>query len=149
MGDESRDGVVVLEGESRSGLLWAVSVDHHDRHLIVMLNVFRGDRRLSSSGFDGSVSSSGTVLEQWWGRTDDLPYFVMARTAGTMTRVVATTSHGTDIELKLSAFIPEYGSRFAAVDLPDGEFPSTIRAEREGTVIATARQHVAAPRNDA
>ena len=141
------DGVVVLEGESRSGLFWAVSVDDRDRHLMVMLSVFRGDQQLSSSGFDGSVSFGGTVFEQWSGSTDDLPYFVMARTAGTMTRVVATTDKGTDIELNLSVFIPEFGSRFAAVDLPDGESPSKIRAERDGTVIA--RQHAAAPRNDA
>jgi hypothetical protein len=89
------------------------------------LNGVRGDQYLSGSGFDDNPSFDGRVLSPWCGRTDDLPWFVMARTASAVTRVVATTDLGTDVELTLSAFIPEFGSRFAAAGLPDGERPSS------------------------
>jgi len=142
MAEEPIDGVAVLRGDAMPGLRWTVSVDASEGHLMVMLNVFRGDRHLAGSGFDGTKFFGGRVLQEWRGRTDDLPFFVMARTAAAVTRVVATTDLGTEVDLTLSAFIPEFGSRFAAAGLPEGERPCTIRAERDGVVIDTARQPV-------
>jgi hypothetical protein len=136
------DGFAVLSGEATAELRWVVSVDATDGHLLVMLNVVRGGQCLSGSGFDDAPHFGDTVLHEWRGRHDDLPWFVMARTAGVVTRVVATTDRGTDVELKLSPIITEYGSRFAAAGLPEGERPSTIRAEHDGVVIASAHQRV-------
>jgi hypothetical protein len=106
MAELPRDGVAVLSGDATRGLRWVVTVDDSEGHFMVMLNVVRGDRYLSGSGFDDSPSFDGTVLHQWRGRTDDSPWFVMARTNAAVTRVVATTDLGTDVELALSAFPP-------------------------------------------
>ena len=140
--DLPTDGVAVLVGDATRGLQWIVTVDDSNGHLMVMLNVLRGDQYLSGSGFDGSKYFAGTVLQEWRGRTDDLPWFVMARTAAAVTRVVATTDLGTDVELTLSPFMSEFGSRFAAAGIPEGECPCAIRAERDGVIIDTSPQPV-------
>jgi hypothetical protein len=146
MAEEPIDGVAVLRGDAMPGLRWTVSVDASEGHLMVMLNGFRGDRHLAGSGFDGTKFFGGRVLQEWRGRTDDLPFFVMARTAGAVIRVVArwwrpptweprSTSH-----CRRSSPSSALGSRRR--DCPRGERPCTIRAERDGVVIDTARQPV-------
>jgi hypothetical protein len=140
MTDEPYDGVAVLDGGAGRGLRWVVSVDASDGHLLVMLNLFRGERYVSGSGFDGSRFFGGTVLQRWRGYTDDLPWFVMARTDASVTKVVATTNLGTEVELSLSRFMPEHGSRFAAAGMPEGECPCALRAERDGLVVDTGPQ---------
>ena len=80
-------------------------------------------------------------MTEWRGRTDDLPYFVMARTAPAVTRVVATTDRGTDLVLELSEPVERFGLRFAAASLP-GHTPLRISAERFGTVVDQRRQRM-------
>ncbi len=140
MADESFDGVAVLDGGAEEGLRWVVSVDAVEGHLMVMLNLVREGQYVSGSGFDGSKHFGGVVLQTWRGRTDDLPWHVMARVGTSVTRVVVTTNLGTEVELALSPFMPEYGSKFAAASIPEGEFPRAIRAERDGVVVDAGPQ---------
>ena len=44
----------------------------------------------------------GRKVNEWRGRTDDLPYFVMARAALEVSRLVAVTDRGTRVELLTS-----------------------------------------------
>lgn len=70
----------------------------------------------------------------------------MTRSDPVIDRVVAVTDHGTEIELSMSPVIPRYKLRFAAAGLPDGEAPSRMRAEAEGTVIVDFDRRMMTPR---
>lgn len=102
-----------------------------------MLHIYRGDRQVAGSGFRGPKLYGGCVVNEWRGKTDGLPYFVMARTAPIVDRVVATTDRGSEITLTLSPPVEPFGLRFAAAALPDGESPGSLRVEREGAVLET------------
>ncbi len=64
------------------------------------------------------------------------PYFVMARADPTVDRIVAVTDRGTEVELSLSAVVPQFGLRFAAVGLPPGEAPNRLIIEVNGQPVA-------------
>ncbi len=140
MADEPYDGIAVLQGEAGGDLRWVVSVDGSDGSLLVMMNVFRGDCYVSGVGFAGSRVFGRTVLQTSRGHADGLPWHVMARTAASVTRVVATTDRGTEVELALSPFMPEYGSTFAAAVMPEGECPCAMRVERDGVALEAGPQ---------
>jgi hypothetical protein len=130
----------VLWGEAGE-LSWSVSVEGSSADLSTMLRVWRGDDVVvAGSGFGGPGLCPGAVLHEWRGRTDDLPYFVMARTAPLVDRVVATTDRGLEVELALSGPVEPFGLRFAAAALPSGHGPGSIRAERAGAVLETSPQ---------
>jgi hypothetical protein len=102
-----------------------------------MLDVYRGDRQVAGSGFRGPKLYGDSLVNEWRGHTDDLPYFVMARTSPIVDRVVATTDLGTEVTLSLSPVIERFGLRFAAAALPAGERPCTLRIERDGAPLET------------
>jgi hypothetical protein len=138
--------VEVLSGAAAGGLRWHVVCSGDDQDLYTMLRVYSGAKRVvAGSGFGGPKLLPGSVMSEWRGRTDDLPYFVMARTAPAVTRVVATTHRGTEVELELSEPVERFGLRFAATALPDGHMPAGIRAERDGTVLEEQPQRMPAP----
>jgi hypothetical protein len=132
MGGEAAEEVEVLAG-SADGLRWAVfcSPDNETPgYLFTMLRVWSGDDLLvAGSGFGGAKLQPGGLFSEWRGRTDDLPFFVMARTSPLVERVVATTDRGLEVELALSEPVEQYGLRFAAAGLPEGHAPASIRAE--------------------
>jgi hypothetical protein len=70
----------------------------------------------------------------------------MARTAPIVTRVVATTDQGLDVELRLSEPVERFGLRFGATALPAGHGPLRIRAERDGAVVDEQPQRIPPPR---
>lgn len=141
MADEPYDGSAVLKGGAGRDLVWVVSVDASDGSLLVMLNLFRRDRYVSGTGFASGRSFGGTVLQSSRGHADGLPWHVLARTGASVTRAVATTDRGTEVELTLSPLIAEYGSRFAAAVMPEGECPCEVRVERDGVVLDAGPQH--------
>ncbi len=101
-----------------------------------MIQVHQGSRRVvAGSGFGGPPLSPGRLISNWRGRTDDLPYFVMSRSDPVIDRMVAITDRGTEVELSMSPVIAPFGLRFSAAGLPEGEAPSRLHAERDGTVI--------------
>ena len=134
MSDESMTGV--LAGRLDSDRAWLVLAGGTDEHFMTTLEVYAGPQRLASSGMGGPKLYPGSPINEWRGRTDDLPYFVMARVAPEVDRVVATTDAGTEVELSLSPVIGQFGLRFAAAALPDGEAPGRIRAESGGVVLS-------------
>lgn len=138
------DEVEVFHGTAADGLRWIgrTTADGQDR-TTTMLHVYRGDQHLSGSGFGGERRPAGTLLNEWRGRTDEQPWFVMACTAPEITRVVATTDRGTEVELSLSEVIRIYGVRFAVADLPDGHGPGSLRAEVDGATVETRPQPTA------
>lgn len=130
----------VLTGVAPGGLRWVVVAQGSDEDFYTMLRVYRDGRQVAGSGFGGPKLQRDSVLNEWRGRTDDLPYFVMARTRPEVDRVVATTKRGTEITLALSPLVEVFGLRFAAAALPDGEEPGSLRAERAGAVLQARPQ---------
>jgi hypothetical protein len=136
MGMSASDEVEVLSGNAGETLRWVVVCSGDAEDLYTLLRVYDGDDVVvTGSGFGGPPLQPGSVMTEWRGRTDDLPYFVMARTAPTVTRVIATTDQGLDVELALSDPVERFDLRFAAAALPAGHGPLHIRAERNGTVV--------------
>ncbi len=132
MGEPPADEVEVLTGSAGS-LRWAVfcSPDNESPgYLFTMLRVWSGDDLLvAGSGFGGAKLQPGALFSEWRGRTDDLPFFVMARASPLVERMVATTDRGLEVELTLSEPVGQYGLRFAAAGLPEGYEPASLRAE--------------------
>lgn len=89
---EPGEPVEVLSGTADGGLRWVVVTSGTDQDLYTMLNVYRDDQLLGGSGFAGPKLYPGSVMNEWRGQKDDLPWFVMARTDPTVDRVVAATS---------------------------------------------------------
>lgn len=146
MPERSDDAIEVLRGVAEPGLRWVVTVHGDDRDLYTWLHVYEGDRLLAGSGFGGPSLYDGSLMNEYRGRTDDLPWFVMARTAPVVDRVVATTDGGSEVTLDLSPAIDRFGLRFAAAALPAGEGPFSLRIENNGSVLETKRQWVPPPR---
>ena len=141
------DAVEVLSGSAAPGLRWVVVAYGDDDDLYTLLRVYRGDRTVvAGSGFGGPALAPGSVLAEWRGRTDDLPFFVMARTSPAVDRVVAITDRGSEVTLALSPPVDRFGLRFAAAALPDGEQPAGLRAECQGTVLEGVPQRMPPPR---
>ena len=69
------------------------------------------------------------VMNCAYGHSDDLPFYEMVRVDASVDQVVATTSAGTEIVLALSGVNTEFGLRFGAALLPEGEEPGEVRAE--------------------
>jgi hypothetical protein len=138
----------VLSGNARETLRWIVVCAGDNENLYTLLRVSDGDTVVAAgSGIGGPPLWPGSVMNEWRGRTDDLPYFVMARTEPAVTRVVATTDQGLDVELSLSEPVERFGLRFAAAALPDGHAPQRIRAERDGSVVGERPQSMPPPRS--
>jgi hypothetical protein len=130
-------------GDAQGTLRWVVVCTGDNEDLYTLLRVYDGDEVVvAGSGFGGPALRPGSIMSEWRGRTDALPYFVMARTAPEVQRVVATTDHGLEVELDLSDPVERFGLRFAAAALPAGHSPASIRAERDGAVLAEMPQRV-------
>ena len=143
---DSAGEIQVLSGTAGEGLRFEVTCSGDDGHLSTMLRVYSGDKRVvAGSGFGGPKLQPGSVMKEWRGHTDGLPYFVMARTAPAVTRVVATTDRGADVVLELSEPVERFGLRFAAAALPPGHMPARITAERDGTVLEEQPQRMPPP----
>ncbi|HUC21220.1 MAG TPA: hypothetical protein VMA73_00795 [Streptosporangiaceae bacterium] len=144
---ESEEELQVLSGLSEGGLRWEVICTGDDDDLHTILRVYSGNVRVvAGSGFGGAKLQPGSVMKEWRGHTDDLPYFVMARTSPAVTRVVATTDRGAEVVLELSEPVERFGLRFAAAALPPGNQPAGIRAERDGAVLEEQPQRMPPPR---
>ena len=135
------DEVEVLSGR-HGDLHWEVWVGGTDADLMTMLMIFRGGQLVDSSGFGGPALYPNEKVNEWRGHADDLPYFVMARSAPEVSRLVAVTDRGTRIELKLSEVDSRFGLRFAAAGLPDGEGPGVLIVEVDGQPAGSLRQEM-------
>ena len=141
------DAVEVLSGSAGAGLRFVVVAYGDDEDLYTLLRVYRGEQLVvAGSGFGGAALPPGSVLAEWRGQTEGLPFFVMARMSPAVDRVVATTDHGTEVTLALSPPVQRFGLRFAAAALPDGERPAGLRAERDGAVLQSVAQRMPPPR---
>jgi hypothetical protein len=141
MDDMSSNEVQVLAGTAQGGLRWLVVAYGDPEDLYTFLRVYSGDELVvPGSGFGGPALQPDSVINEWRGRADELPYFVMARTVPDADRVVATTDRGTEVVLALSEPIERFGLRFAAAALPGGHGPGTIRVERGVTELESRPQ---------
>jgi hypothetical protein len=82
-----QDEVEVLAG-THGTLRWQVWASATSDDLMTMLQVFDGDVPVASSGFGGPALYAGHRVNEWRGRIDDLPYFVVARAAVDVSRLV-------------------------------------------------------------
>jgi hypothetical protein len=131
MPDPLDDEVEVLAG-THGHLRWQVWAGGSAEDLMTMLKLYDGDRRVAWSGFGGPALYPGERVHEWRGRTDGLPYFVMARTAPEVTRLVAVTDRGTHVDVTLGETDARFGLRFAAAGLPEGEGPGLLLVEVDG-----------------
>lgn len=131
MPESFHDEVEVLAG-THGDLRWQVWTGGGSDDLMTTLKLFDGDRRVAWQGFGGPALYSGQRVHEWRGRTDDLPYFVMARAAPEVSRLVAVTDRGAHVELVMGEVDDRFGLRFAAVGLPDGEGPGVLLVEVDG-----------------
>ncbi|WKN59027.1 hypothetical protein R1X32_13380 [Rhodococcus opacus] len=139
--------IEILSGTLEEDLEWKVTCRWQgaDRsapegNLSTHLDVRRNGKRLLSSGFEGPPLYPDSPVNEWRGTSGDLPYFVMVRTHPSINQVVAVTGRGTEVELALTAVVPEFELRFACAALPNGEDPGVLLVAREGeepTVIRT------------
>ncbi|PZS39208.1 MAG: hypothetical protein DLM62_09515 [Pseudonocardiales bacterium] len=134
---EPGEPVEVLSGTADGGLRWVVVTSGTDQDLFTMLHIYREDQLLGASGFGGPKLYPGSVMNEWRGQRDDLPWFVMARTDPAVDQVVAMTARGVDVVLAMSPLVARFGLRFAAAALSAGDWPGGLRAERDGTVLET------------
>ncbi len=121
----AHDEFEVLAG-THGNLRWQVWAGGDQDALMTMLHVFNGGRLVACSGFGGPALPPHLKVHEWRGRTDDLPYFVMARTAPEVSGLVAVTDRGTHVELTMGEVDNRFGLRFAAAGLPDGEGPGVL-----------------------
>ena len=133
------DEAEVLSG-THGALRWRVRAGGTPDELMTMLEVYDGDRCVQESGFGGPTLHPGEKVNEWRGRTDDLPYFVLARTAPEVSRLVAITDGGTHVDLVLGPVDDRFGLRFAAAGLPDGEGPAVLRVEVDGSPVEAIPQ---------
>lgn len=118
-------GVVVVNGRD-GDLIWEVAVDGEASMMDTMLRVWRSGVCVLSSGFSGPGLYPGADINQWRGREQDTPHFVMARTRLEVARVRARTDRGLDVELVTNAASVTHGLRFHATALPDGHAPASL-----------------------
>ena len=140
MSEWPSDGVEVLAGTAEPDLRWVVVADGDDADLSTMLQVYRDGRLVRRSGFAGPALYDDALFNEWRGRSDGLPCFVMARTLPIVDRVVATTDRGTEVVLALSPVIERWELRFAAAALPEGEGPGSLRVESDGITLESRPQ---------
>jgi hypothetical protein len=140
--NEAHEDVVVLTGV-HNGLDWKVITTWgprpdavEEREMSTLLHAFKGSKQVIGSGFGGPALYPGHLVHEWRGRTDQWPYFVMARADPTVDRIAAITDRGTQVELSLSEVVPQFGLRFAAAGLPDGEAPNRLIIEAKGQTVA-------------
>ncbi|MET3805687.1 hypothetical protein ABIB25_002691 [Nakamurella sp. UYEF19] len=136
MSDESMTGV--LAGRVDPDLAWLVVAGGSDEQFYTMLEIYRDGQRLTGPGLTGPKLAPGQVVEKCHDTGDGLPHFVLVRTAPEVDRVVAITGTGREVELTLSAVIEDFGLRFGAVALPEGEVPGSMRVERDGVAVVLA-----------
>lgn len=147
--EPAQDEVEVLAG-THGTLRWQVWAAGTQEDLMTLLRVFDGDRLVvARSGFAGPALGADRKVNEWRGRTDYLPHFVMARAAPEVSRLVAVTDRGTHVELALGDVDARFGLRFAAAGLPDGEGPGVLLVEVHGQPHAAMPQpmgrHAAGP----
>ena len=140
MSERASGAAEVLAGTAEPDLRWVVVADGDDAELSTMLEVYRDGHLVKKSGFAGPALYDDDLVNEWRGRSDGLPYFVMARTLPIVDRVVATTDRGTEVVLALSPVIERWELRFAAAALPEGEGPGSLRVESEGITLETRPQ---------
>ena len=119
---------VVMEGQ-HADLRWQIRVAEDGQGLMTMLHVHRGTDLLAASGFGGPALYPGQLVNEWRGRTDGLPYFVLVRTHVSVSAVRAVTDRGVEVSVPLSPVLPDYQLRFGAAALPVGHAPGRLRVE--------------------
>lgn len=122
---------VVLRG-SAGDLTWEVVVQGDIEHLETMLYVRRGEVSVLKAGFSGPGLYPGALMNEWRGREEGTPHFVMARTKLDVHRVIAQTDRGLNVELATEADSVAFGLRFYAAVLPEGHAPGRLHAYMAG-----------------
>ncbi len=110
----------VLAGECPDGTTWVLTSAATDRGLTTTIRRQRG-AITAKSGFAGAPLPEGKLINCWSGGADGLPTFVVVRVDPVITEVVAVGVGGGRYPVQLSAIVPEFGLRFGAAVLRDGD----------------------------
>lgn len=135
----------MLSGDGPGGLVWEVLAgDLPAGGFLTVLRRQRGSAK-ATSGFQGPKLGAGQLLNYWSGQEDGTPPFVVARLAPQIDSVRAVGESGAEYPLQLSAVVQEFGRRFGAVALHDGDALACLQTDPATTVSAARR--AAAQRN--
>jgi len=127
--DEMRE---VLVGESPDGVCWTVRAGRAcDGGFDTWIRRSHGSA-VSESGMGGEALVPGQVINFWIGQAGGTPLFVMARTAPQVQRVTVILTSGFRRDLSMSPVIADFGLRFTAGPLPDGDPPVSLEVAVEG-----------------
>ncbi len=118
-------GELVLRG-SAGDIAWDVHVDGTPTNLYTSLRARSGSVTVLHAGFGGPALYGDELVNEWRGRENDGPYFVLARAHPSVKGLTAVTSRGSAVDLPLSQPHPSWNLRFAAGPLPRGHEPSEL-----------------------
>lgn len=118
-------GELVLTG-SAGDIAWDVYVDGTLKNLYTFLRARSGSVTVLHAGFGGPALYGDDLVNEWRGREDDGPYFILARVHPSVTGLTAVTSRRSEVNLPLSQPHPTWNLRFAAGPLPLGHEPSEL-----------------------
>ncbi|WP_143543068.1 hypothetical protein [Rhodococcus sp. NCIMB 12038] len=131
--------IEILSGTLEEGLEWKVTCGWQaadpsapEGNLSTHLDVRRNGKRVLSSGFEGPPLYPDSPVNEWRGTSRDLPCFVMVRAHPNIDQVIAVTGRGNEIELALTAVVPEFELCFACAALPKGEDPGVLLFAKRG-----------------
>jgi hypothetical protein len=121
--------VSVLSGSAPGGLSWEVLAGPESDGTFLTVLDRTLENNTARSGFGGPKLPPGELLNYWTGKADGTPAFVMVRTAPEVESVVAICGSGAEYPLAMSDAIPQFGLRFGATPLPDGEELIDLRTD--------------------
>jgi hypothetical protein len=126
------DGLrVVATGVAADDLVWSVLAGNGDASDFYSFVERRRGSAKATSGMGGPKLHPGQLVNTWWGQATGLPPFVLVRTAPQVRRVVVVLASGSRVVLPLSAVISEFGLRFGAAPLPEGDAWADVEIESD------------------
>ena len=113
--------IEILTGADGRGMTWRVLAREVSGDQFMTMLECSTNSVTARAGFGGPKLYENQAVNSWVGQSDGLPPFVMVRTARQVTSVTAIGANGRRYPIKLSEVLPEFGLRFGAAPLADGE----------------------------
>lgn len=129
----------VLSGHEEDGTNWSVTAgpDEADESSFwTFVWRARPGGCPARSGMGGPRLHAGNLVNVWAGQADGTPPFVLLRAAPVVERVKLRTAGGQLVQMALSGVVEDFGLRFGAAALQDGDEPTTLTVElADGTTM--------------
>lgn len=121
----------VFRGRSVGGLHWSIEAGEVEGKGFMTLVRREQEDRSVSSGMGGPKLWQDEPLNTFFGQEDGTPPFVLARADPSVVAVTVHGDRGGEYTLSVSPTVEEFGLRFAAGPLAEGEQPVIFEARLE------------------